>query len=132
MKYLNPRTLVRSLFLAVLTCTGIRFYLFVESLEKGVLPAFLRPPGVEAFLPVSALVSLKHLVLTGTVNRIHPAGLVLFLLICATALFARRGFCAWVCPVGLMSGLLSKLGHQVFKRRMRIPARLDLLLQSIK
>ena len=36
-----------------------------------------RPPGVEGFLPIAALLSLRHLFTTGEVHPVHPAGLVI-------------------------------------------------------
>ncbi len=41
-------------------------------------PVNSRPPAVEAYLPISSLMSLTYLVKTGVTNRIHPAGLVIF------------------------------------------------------
>jgi len=100
---IQARRSVQILFLLAVVFIGAKFYLFVSCIEKGVTPDFERPAGVEAFLPISALVSLKHLLYTGTINRIHPSGLVLFLMICFTAVFAKKGFCSWVCPVGTLS-----------------------------
>jgi hypothetical protein len=99
---------VQFLFLMIVGYIGFRFSQFAGPLEKGLLPLVDRPPGVEAFLPISALVSLKYYVFTGIINGIHPSGLVLFSIICATTLIARKGFCAWVCPIGLLSEYLSK------------------------
>ena len=56
----SPRAWVQHLFLIIVIFIGIRFYLFVSCLEKGVLPGFDRPAGVDGFLPISALISLKH------------------------------------------------------------------------
>ncbi|MBU8849082.1 MAG: 4Fe-4S binding protein [Desulfobacterales bacterium] len=97
-----------------------------------MLPGFERPPGVEAFLPISALVSLKHFLFTGTINPIHPSALVVFLIICITALIAKKGFCSWICPFGLLSEFLSKLHLCIFKKRLSIPLWMDLLLRSLK
>ncbi|GAB7079435.1 4Fe-4S binding protein [Megalodesulfovibrio paquesii] len=69
-----------------------------------------RPAGVEGFLPISALLGLKHLLATGQYDPVHPAGLTILLFALATALFLRKGFCGYVCPVGLVSNLLEKTG----------------------
>lgn len=111
---------------------GVKFYLFVIQLEAGILPKFERPPGVEAFLPISALVSLKHFLYTGEINTIHPSALVIFLIICITALIVKRGFCSWVCPIGLLSDLLAKLNHLAFKAKIVLPFSADLFLRTIK
>ncbi|MFH2058119.1 MAG: 4Fe-4S binding protein [Pseudomonadota bacterium] len=111
---------------------GFKFYLFVTQLEAGVIPGFERPPGVEAFLPISALVSLKHLLSTGEINTIHPSALVIFLIICMTALIVKKGFCSWICPIGLLSDLFAKLNHLAFKAKIVLPFSADLFLRTIK
>ncbi|MBU1343589.1 MAG: 4Fe-4S binding protein [Proteobacteria bacterium] len=126
------RRFVQILFLMLVINIGIKFYLFVSQIEAGILPNFERPPGVEAFLPISALVSLKHFLFTGTINEIHPSALVLFLIICLTALIAKKGFCSWVCPFGLLSEVLGKIHSHVFKKGLSIPFQLDLILRSLK
>ena len=123
---------VQLLFLAIACLIGLRFIQFAGQLEKGIIPLVDRPPGVEAFLPISALISLKYFVLTGIINDIHPSGLVLFLIICATAFVIRKGFCAWVCPFGLLSEYLGKIHYRLFKRGVRLPSWLDRLLRTIK
>ena len=93
------RKLVQFFFLTVVLYIGFEFAVFVHQLGKGILPSLTRPPGVEAFLPISALISLKYWVVTGVFNRIHPSGLIFFLTVLSTALFLKRGFCSWVCPM---------------------------------
>jgi len=130
--HLSLRMLVQIIFCLVIVSTGIKFYFFVSQLETGIIPDFERPPGVEAFLPISALVSLKHLLLTGTINSVHPSALVLFLIICLTAFIVKKGFCSWVCPLGLLSDYLAKLHFNIFKKNIGLPVPVDLLLRSIK
>ncbi len=137
-KYINtgtfnsPRLMLQIAFIIVILAIGIKFYNFVTLLEKGIIPPFARPPGVEAFLPISALVSLKHLLFTGTINAIHPSGLVLFLIICLTAVLVKKGFCSWICPIGFFSDFLVKFHIKIFKRKFNLPGPVDLLLRSIK
>ena len=126
------RRLVQLGFAAVTLVVGVQFYLFVASLENGIIPGFDRPPGVEAFLPISALVSVRHFFITHTVNPIHPSGLILFVLICISALVVKKGFCAFVCPIGLISELLASLNRKLFSRPWHLPRWPDLILRSIK
>ena len=126
------RTFVQLLFFAMVIHIGIRFSLFVYHIEHGTLPGFERPPGVEAFLPLSALVSLKYFLFTGTINSIHPSALVLFLIICATALIAKKGFCSWVCPIGFLSEALAKSHFSIFKNGFSLPRWMDMVLRSLK
>ena len=126
------RRTIQVLFLILVFFIGIKFYLFVSHLEKGMIPDFERPAGVEAFLPISALVSLKHWLYTGTINNIHPSGLIIFLIICATALFIKKGFCSWICPIGLLSEYLAKLHLVLFKKKLNLPLFIDFSLRSLK
>ncbi len=126
------RRLIQLLSCIIVLFIGIQFYSFVAQLEKGILPGFERPPGVEAFLPISALVSLKHFLITGKINTIHPSALVIFLIICTTALIVKKGFCSWVCPIGLLSDIFAKLNGVFFKQKMVLPIWADVLLRIVK
>lgn len=126
------RRWMQFLSLAIVCFIGIRFGQFVSSLENGMLPAVQRPAGVEAFLPISALVSLKYYILTGVLNDAHPSALILFLIICVTALWVRKGFCSYICPFGLLSEYLLVLHRRIFNQAVRLPAGLDHVLRAIK
>jgi len=123
---------VQVLFLAIILWIGVRFALFVEAARHGAAVAFPRPPGVEAFLPISGMLGLRHWLATGELNAIHPAAVVLFLVAVATALVARRAFCAWVCPVGTLSEGLARVGKRLVGRNLILPRRLDVALRGLK
>ena len=123
---------VQFLFLIIVCYVGLRFVEFAGQLEKGVLPLVDRPPGVEMFLPISALVSLKYFIFTGIINTVHPSGFILFLIICGTALVVKKGFCSWVCPFGLFSEYLLKIHYLIFKAGFKLPSILDRILRSLK
>lgn len=126
------RKTVQVLFLATVLLIGVQFTVFVNQLSQGRVPVGARPPGVEAFLPISALISLKYWVVAGEFNRIHPAGLLIFMTVLATGLFLKRGFCSWVCPVGLLGEFLNGLHRRLFRRNLRLPRWLDFPLRSLK
>ena len=127
------RNIVQWCFLVWVAGIGIRFGLFVNSAERGAaVPLVSRPPGVEGFLPIGALTSLKSWLITGTIHPVHPAALVIFLTILIMSLFAKKSFCSWLCPVGTLSEALHKLGRRVFGRNFRIWLWLDLSLRSVK
>ncbi len=126
------RKLVQFAFLAVTLWIGVEFYFFVRQLENGLLPTISRPPGVEAFLPISALISLKYWLLTGIFNHVHPSALVLLLIVLATALFLKKGFCSWVCPIGLLSEYLARIHTFIFDKPRSLPRWLDYPLRSLK
>jgi len=126
------RKIVQYLFLAVTLLIGVQFSIFVGQLEKGVLPTMTRPPGIEAFLPISSLISFKYWLLTGIFNPIHPSGLIIFLVILSTAILLKRGFCSWVCPIGLLTEYFNRLHRFIFRKDVKVPRWLDYPLRSLK
>ncbi len=131
MKASKIRLAVQLFFAGASIYTGWRFILFVRFLEgKGGFAE--RPPGVEAFLPLSALISLKYWILTGVFNKVHPAALVLLLAFLTMALLFKKGFCSWVCPFGLLSEYLWKLGRWIFGKNLDLPRFIDYPLRSLK
>jgi len=117
------------LFCLVVGWQFYQFYLWATSASGRIAP--LRPPAVEAFLPLGALVSLKRLVLAGEYDAIHPAGLTIFLAALFLGLFLRKGFCGWICPVGFVSNLAEKISRKLHIL-VTIPSWLDLPLLSLK
>ena len=130
--FFSARRWFQLIFLGIVLAIGIQFTWFVSHLEQGVVPDVNRPPGVEAFLPISALVSLKHTIYTWTINDIHPSGLIIFLIACATALVVKKGFCSWVCPFGLLSDIFAKIHFRVFNRTLGLNKWIDTPLRSVK
>ena len=91
-------------FLLLNLWIGAQFYLFVRYYETAGRTIYMeRPPGVEGYLPIAALMNLKLLVLTGEFPRLHPAGLTLLVAFLAISLLLRKAFCSWLCPVGTVS-----------------------------
>jgi polyferredoxin len=125
------RRLVQAGFLLTVLLIGWEFVRWVRGLEAGLVVGE-RPPGVEAFLPIAALLGLRHLLLTGEVHPVHPAGLVILVLVLATGLLAKKAFCSWVCPIGTLSEALASLSRRLFRRSLRLPRPLDLLLRPLK
>ena len=123
--------LIQSIFLGYCLFIGYRFSHFVLWITGQSEISVPRSPSVEAFLPIAALMGLRRLLQSGTWDMVHPAGLVIFLAALLMALLLRKGFCGYVCPVGLISGLLNRLGRTF--RLSKVPgARVDLALQAPK
>jgi len=120
-------------FLALNIWIGVEFWLFVRFYETGgsSLRAS-RPPGVEGWLPIAALMNLKVLLLTGAVPVLHPAGMFLLIAFLGASWIFRKSFCGWLCPVGTVSEFLWRLGRRRFSRNFRLPRPLDLTLRSVK
>ena len=125
------RKIVQYGFLTMVILIGIQFTLFVGQLASG-RPTLTRPPGIEAFLPISSLISLKYWVVSGNYNRIHPSGILILSAALATALVFKRGFCSWVCPFGLLTEYLNRLHGWIFRRKLILPRWLDYPLRSLK
>jgi polyferredoxin len=127
------RIVTQWLFLLWVAGIGIRFGMFINAAESGATaPLVSRPPGVEGFLPIGALTSLKYWLITGKIHPVHPAALVIFLAILVMSLLARKSFCSWLCPVGTVSEMVHKLGRLLFGRNFRLWLWLDLLLRGVK
>ncbi len=127
------RLTIQWLFFGWCLYLGIQFWLFVRHFETmGRSGYFSRPPGVEGFLPIGSLVSLKTWLFTGHFDTVHPAALVLFLTFLAMALLTKKSFCSFICPVGTLSEVSWKLGRKLLGRNFRIWRGLDLFLQFIK
>jgi ferredoxin len=126
------RLLVQGLFATASILIGLQLARFYLAAKGGDLPLPTRPPGVEAYLPISGLMGILDWMYQGTLNLIHPAATVLILVVLATALFVRKGFCSWVCPVGFLSEIVARFGRWSFGRNFRVWTWLDIPLRSLK
>ncbi|PKU25845.1 4Fe-4S binding protein [Telmatospirillum siberiense] len=118
-QYRTLRWGVQLFFVLLTVWIGCEFVLFYQQV-KGMEPVTIhRPAGVEAFLPISALLGLKRWLFTGLWDEIHPAGLTLLLAFLIGTVVARRAFCSWICPVGTLSRGLEWLRY----RLLRLPPR---------
>lgn len=125
------RRSVQAAFALFCLWAGYRFYqyyLWASSQSDIYVP---RPPSVEAFLPIGALINLKRLVVTGQFDTIHPAGLTIFIAALLIGLLLRKGFCGWICPVGFASNLAESFSRR-FKLLLTPPAWIDYPLLTIK
>lgn len=127
------RRSIQAAFLVLNVWIGVQFYIFVRYWEGGGQTIRVsRPPGVEGWLPVAALMNLKALLVTGELPRLHAAGLFLLLAFLVMSWAFRKSFCSWLCPVGTVSEYLWRLGRQTFRRNFRLPRAADLPLRSLK
>ena len=132
MKVLKLRRVIQWAVAAVVMLIGIRFSLWVAPHLDGRWPSVARPAGVEAFLPIDAMLGLRHLLAEGTVDAVHPAGLAIFIGICLMSLVVAKSFCSHVCPVGLLSELLGRMGLRLTGRTLTPLRWLDIPLRGLK
>lgn len=131
-KYGGVRNTCQLLFFITTLFIGVQFYQFVHPLEQGMMPDIQRPPGVEAFLPISALVSMKYFALTHVINEVHPSGLLILFFVLLSALVVKKSFCSWVCPIGFVSELFTRVHYRLFKKGIRVTPWLDGVLRGLK
>ncbi len=129
----RTRWIVQLSFFLVVILIGYKFYLFIQYCESGGIAEYVeRPPGIEAFLPIGALMGMKYFMVTGHVDSVHPAGFIIFSTILLSALLFGRGFCSWMCPVGTLSEWLWRAGDKALGKNFRLPTPLDWSLRSLK
>jgi Pyruvate/2-oxoacid:ferredoxin oxidoreductase delta subunit len=127
------RSMIQFAFAALCIWIGVEFALFMAwGTSGGAAPYFDRPPGVEGFLPISALMSMKYWLQTGIINNIHPSGLIILFAILTVSIVLKKAFCSWLCPVGTLSESLWMLGKRIFGRTFDLPRWLDYPLRSLK
>ena len=120
-------------FLLLNVAICVQFWLFVRHFDAGRgAPPVARPPGVEGWLPIAALMNLKAAIFTGRLPRHFPAGMVLLVAFLAITFLFRKAFCSWLCPIGTISEGLWKLGRRVFHRDLGLPRWADLPLRALK
>ena len=103
---------VQLAFLLIAAWVGAQFFLWVRYYETaGSTLKVSRPPGVEAWLPIAALMNTKALLLTWHVPEVHAAGMFMLIAFLAMSFLLRKSFCSWVCPVGTISEWLWQTGQ---------------------
>ncbi len=126
------RFLSQSLFALFCLYTGYRFYVFyLWAVDPAAHAPVPKPPAVEAFLPLGALVSMKRWLSGAEFDTIHPAGLTLFIAALLISIFLRKAFCGWICPIGFASNLAERAGKKM-RILLSLPAWIDLPLLSLK
>jgi len=111
---------------------GLQFFVYVFQALAGGAITVQRPPGVEGFLPIGALMGWKLYVVTGIWDPVHPAAMVILGFAALISLLLRKSFCGWFCPVGSLSEWLWKLGLKNFGKNFNLPLWLDYSLRSVK
>ena len=125
------RFAIQAAFLALTLAIGYAFFLFVASIQEGGALS-RRQPGVDGFLPISSLMSLRLLAVSGEIHRAHPAGLFILLAIIAMSFVIGKSFCGWLCPFGFVSELLYRARKYLSPSFKHPPGWLDQTLSVLK
>lgn len=126
------RRFLQMAFFILVLLMGVQFTLWVDGHLAGRAPAVPRPPGVEGFLPISALMSLRLLLAGHGVHPVHPAALAILLAVLAMSVVVAKSFCSHLCPVGALSEWLGRLGQRLLGETWKLPRWLDIPLRSLK
>ncbi|KJS32948.1 MAG: hypothetical protein VR64_05160 [Desulfatitalea sp. BRH_c12] len=121
--------------LAILLVTvgiGLQFYVYVRQALGTQAITVQRPPGVEGFLPIGALMGWKQFFLTGRWDAVHPAAMVILGWAVVLSFVFRKAFCGWFCPIGTISEWCWRAGQSLFGRNLTLPAWADKPLRMLK
>jgi polyferredoxin len=137
LKIQKLRFAVQICFVLLCAWIGYEFSRFIFYLETNGLGEFYpRPPGAEAFLPISALMSVVYFFQTGEIHNVHPAGFFIFTAIIGISFVFGKSFCSWICPIGFLSEMIGDTGDKfwkkVFKINFRMPKYIDYPLRGLK
>jgi len=131
--FINFRTLVQVFFVATSFNIGWKFINYFKYIETaGLSGTAFRPPAVEAFVPLSALVGMRAWLGTGMWDYVHPAGLTIFLTAILVSFLFRKSFCSWICPFGFLEELLGRVSRKFRPRKLNMPKWPDRVLRSVK
>lgn len=111
---------------------GIQFAVYVHQAGGNGRVWVQRPPGVEGFLPIGALMGWKRLLTSGTWDHVHPAAMVILGFAAVVSFGLRKSFCGWFCPVGAPSEWLWRAGRRILGRNVLLPAWVDVPLRGLK
>jgi polyferredoxin len=129
---IRARRVVQVAFLLVVVWIGVQFSLWALALIAGRQPSVSRPAGVEGFLPISALLSLRLALAGQGIHPVHPAGLAILVAALVMSAGVAKSFCSHLCPVGTLSEWLGRLGGRVLGGTWLAPRWLDVPLRSLK
>lgn len=117
------RWILLSLFLILITIQG-----YLHQIQGGNEAA-----SIHALCPYGGLESLYTLLGSGTfIQKVFSGTMVLLVLTIVLAILFRRSFCGLLCPFGALQEFFALLGKKIFKRRFKIPSKLDYYLRYTK
>ncbi len=127
----SSRWFVKGAFFALFLVSVVQLLMF-ERWARGEGPYVARPEAVAGLLPIGHFTSFFGWVRGGGWDVYLPAGLVIIIGALTLSLVFKRGFCAWVCPVGTVWEACAVLGRRVMGRNVRVWRALDLLGRSLR
>ncbi len=129
---IRARRISQVVFLVVVAVVGAQFTAWALARVAGRPPAVARPAGVEGFLPISALMSLRLWLAGEGIHPVHPAALAILVGVLAMSALVAKSFCSHLCPIGTVSEALGRLGARLLGRPWVLPRWLDVPLRALK
>ncbi|MDR1413031.1 MAG: 4Fe-4S binding protein [Actinomycetes bacterium] len=117
--FVTNRWFVRTVCFGIFVWSCGQLLRFEAALRAGT-PAPTRPEIVAGILPVGHFMSFFVWLRGGGWDTILPAGLVVIIAALATSLLFKRGFCAWICPLGTLWEYCALAGRVVMRRQQNI------------
>lgn len=128
----SPRNWLQLAVFLVTIAIGLKFFIYVHQASGPGPVTVSRPPGVEGFLPIGALMGWKRFFLTGNWDPVHPAAMVILGFAVVLSFLFRKAFCGWFCPVGTFSEWCWRLGKRIFGKERHMAKFVDVPLRAFK
>ena len=129
---IRARRLAQVGFLVLTVAVGVQFSFWALARTGGRTPVVGRPAGVEGFLPISALMSLRLWLAGQGIHPVHQAGLAILVAVLTMSTLVAKSFCSHLCPIGTVSEALGRLGARLLGRCWLPPRWLDVPLRGLK
>jgi polyferredoxin len=128
---LVARRVVQLGFLVLISVIAVN-----HTLEEsgGGLP-IIGSASLHSICPLGGVVSIYQYAATGSlVQRVHESAFVLMMLGFALAVLVGPAFCGWVCPMGTVQELVSRIGRRIFGRKHNqfVPKKVDRWLRYLR
>lgn len=130
-RVMQSRWFVKGIFFALFAWLVSRLLAFA-AWARGEGPFVPRPESVAGILPVGHFTSFFGWIKGGGWDTLLPAGLVIIFGALAVSLLFKRGFCAWICPVGTMWETAAAIGRRMIGNTIRLPKWLDIAGRGLR
>jgi len=127
----NLRLAVQLVFFFVIAAMAVNHTLE----ETGWSLPFLGSASLHSLCPFGGVVSLYQFVTVGTmVQKIHESSFVLMAIVFVMTIAFGPVFCGWVCPMGTVQELISRIGKKLLGKRHNklVPAKVDKYLRYLR
>ncbi len=103
--------------------------------ETGLSIPLIASASLHAVCPFGGVVSIYTLITEGSfIQKIHESSFVILSLVIILGILFGPVFCGWICPLGTVQELVSKIGRKIFKNKFNtfIPYKYDKYLRFLR